>query len=176
MTSHTFKETQRFNQIWLWILLIIVAISILKTPISAIFSSAGSPTEIPAEGPNLVLVILQFISVIVIFSIFYFSQLKTIIDDDGIKVKFGWLMKNYRMINWDEVDEVFIRKYNPLDDYGGWGIKHGRKGKALNVKGNKGLQLFLSSKEKLLIGTQKPQELQAFLEQNIFKKFVTVVS
>jgi hypothetical protein len=39
------------------------------------------------------------------------------------------------------------------------------KGKAFNVSGNKGLQLEFNDGRKLLIGTSKPEELEAFLLQ-----------
>lgn len=173
-------ETQRFTQVWLWVLLLIFAVTFLRQPISSLFSAIfleqGSPVDIPRSGYGLVMYISQFVLVLAIFLLFGFSKLKTIINEDGIKVKFGWLMRKYRTINWDEVDEVFIRKFNAIDDYCGYGIKQGPKGKALIVRGNKGMQLFLSSGEKLLIGTQKQKELQSFLEKNIFNKFDTIVS
>ena len=62
-----------------------------------------------------------------------------------------------------------------MDDYGGWGIKEGPKGKALIVKGNKGLQLFLKSGEKLLIGTQKHKAMQSYLEKYVFDQFDQVI-
>ena len=45
------------------------------------------------------------------------------------------------------------------DDYSGLGIRHGRKGKAYNVSGNRGVQLGLSNGKQLMIGTQRPEEL-----------------
>jgi TATA-box binding protein (TBP) (component of TFIID and TFIIIB) len=38
-------------------------------------------------------------------------------------------------------------------------------GKAYNVSGNQGVQLFFTNGKKLLIGTQKPEEITAILKQ-----------
>ena len=50
--------------------------------------------------------------------------------------------------------------YNPIMDFGGWGYRVSWKGKgtALNVKGNKGIELILKNGKKITIGTQKPEE------------------
>ena len=55
------------------------------------------------------------------------------------------------------------RTYRPVRDYGGWGIRWGRDGKAYIIVGNEGLQLLLGDGEKILIGSQRPQELEAAL-------------
>ena len=46
-------------------------------------------------------------------------------------------------------------------EYGGWGLRLGLfgNGKAFNVSGDKGLQLEFTDNKKLLIGTNRPEEL-----------------
>jgi hypothetical protein len=39
-------------------------------------------------------------------------------------------------------------------EYGGWGIKYGKMGKAYNVSGNRGVQLEFTDGKRLLIGSQ----------------------
>lgn len=70
-----------------------------------------------------------------------------------------------KFIPWSEIETVHIRKYKPLREYGGWGWRVGPNGKAYNVKGNQGLQLLFKDRTALLIGTQKPKELEMFLKQ-----------
>jgi hypothetical protein len=58
------------------------------------------------------------------------------------------------------VSEYYARVYRPILEYGGWGIRCGFKGaRAYNVSGNKGVQLILQNGKRLLIGSQKPDEL-----------------
>ncbi|ALJ06742.1 hypothetical protein APS56_05200 [Pseudalgibacter alginicilyticus] len=64
-----------------------------------------------------------------------------------------------RTIPWKDIKYAQTRTYNALLEYGGWGLKNGgffaKKGKAINIKGNIGIQLILIDNKKLLIGTQK---------------------
>ncbi|MBC8644094.1 hypothetical protein H9W95_08645 [Flavobacterium lindanitolerans] len=61
----------------------------------------------------------------------------------------------------------YVRQYAPIAEYGGWGLRYDfmGKGKALNVSGNKGLQLKFTDNKKLLIGTNKPDELTEILKK-----------
>ena len=54
---------------------------------------------------------------------------------------------------------VYTRTYSPMREYGGWGIRFGKSGKAYNIKGDEGLQLVFKNGKRLLIGSQKSQEL-----------------
>jgi len=59
------------------------------------------------------------------------------------------------------------REYKPIREYGGWGIRYVIGGIAYNVYGNKGVQLILKNKKKVLVGTQKPEEFyQAIVKAN----------
>lgn len=177
MKKPSFIETQRFRQLWLWLLLISIAVIFLNESAVYLFQwfislqSAGSTSNWFSLAINL----FSILAVLGLLSLLFFSRLKTTIDKEGVNVFLWPLQKKARFFSWDDIEEVFIRKYRPMDDYGGWGIKHGRKGKAYNVSGNMGLQLFLKSGEKLLIGTQKHVELEAFLKQNIFNEDWTIV-
>jgi hypothetical protein len=65
------------------------------------------------------------------------------------------------------VASIEVRKYSPIKEYGGWGFRYGFKnGKAYNISGNMGLQLILKNGDRILIGTQKPEELETYLKNN----------
>jgi hypothetical protein len=54
--------------------------------------------------------------------------------------------------------------YRPLADFGGWGVRWaGRRGVAYNASGNRGVQLVLADGRKVLVGSQRPEELAAAL-------------
>ncbi|MBT8189134.1 MAG: hypothetical protein KJO29_01800 [Bacteroidia bacterium] len=106
--------------------------------------------------------------------IFIFSKLKTKYDMYGIDISFYPFMFKPRHIPWSDVSEAFIRKYSPLGDYGGWGLRFGgkKKGRAYNTKGNMGIQLVLKDGKKVLIGTQQENELHRYLESLISRGIV----
>ncbi|MAD97222.1 MAG: hypothetical protein CMB99_07855 [Flavobacteriaceae bacterium] len=69
----------------------------------------------------------------------------------------------YKLILWKEIANCYVRKYDAVTEYGGWGFKGGAlwkksNGKAINVSGDIGIQLELVNGKKLLIGTQKESE------------------
>jgi hypothetical protein len=60
---------------------------------------------------------------------------------------------------FEAIQTYEAKTYRPLREYGGWGIRYGAAGKAYNVSGNLGVQLSLLSGRKIMLGSQKPEEL-----------------
>ncbi|MDX5348361.1 MAG: hypothetical protein LPK19_14085 [Hymenobacteraceae bacterium] len=57
--------------------------------------------------------------------------------------------------------------YNPIMDYGGWGIRWGFKGKAYNMSGDRGVKLHFFQHRPLLIGSQQPHQLWEAIEKAV---------
>ena len=96
-------------------------------------------------------------------------KLQTRIDEKGIHYQFFPFHLKTRTIYWSQIKEVYVRKYDAISEYGGWGVKGGaiwnkKKGKSINVKGNIGIQLTLKNSEKILIGTQKETAANSVLK------------
>ncbi len=137
-----FEETQPFDQVWLWVLMgfemILILIVLLASGVSFL------EMVLPIGVVGLVLGLLSSI------------RLHTRIDEDGIHFRMRPFHFRWQTIPWDEIEQVYVRKYSPIREYGGWGIRFGRHGKAFNVKGNYGIQIVRKNGKKLLIGTQAP--------------------
>ena len=111
-------------------------------------------------------VLVAVIGPLLVGALFYFMKLETRVDGTGIYYRFFPLHLTEQTILWDEVASVTLRKYNSLKEYGGWGLRYSfKKGRAVNIKGKTGLQLELKNGKKLLIGTQKPEELKQVLQE-----------
>lgn len=153
---YSFSETQKFRQWWVWAIVLLPCLGVM-----AVFMFA-QPAEKNDLGMDVwvVMTLVSFISI----SIILLLKLQTQIDAEKIRFKFSPFHFKYREIDWFDIEKAYIRTYNPLREYGGWGIRYGgKKGKAYNVRGNMGLQLELSNGKKILLGTQKPGELNEFL-------------
>lgn len=101
-----------------------------------------------------------------LLSIFFFSmRLETIIKHDGVYVRFFPFHRKYKHYAWANTTKCFVREYCAITEYGGWGLRVGMfgQGMAFNVAGNKGLQLEFTDRKRLLIGTNKPEELSSYL-------------
>ena len=154
-----FKETQRFNQLWIWIPLIALDIFFLYQAGKQLFM--GVPF---GDHPMSNLGLLLFLCFMLLFNLlFYFLKLETAITEDGIYVRFFPFHQKFKFIDWEIITKSYIRKYKPLLEFGGWGIRYGFGGKAYNVSGNEGLQLEYNESSSLLIGTHMPDELKAVL-------------
>lgn len=85
------------------------------------------------------------------------------IEKDGIYIKYFPFHLKHLFLNWNDVDQFFLRRYNPLSEYGGWGLKGTKNSRAYNVSGNMGLQIFLKDGKKILVGTANPKKLEIAL-------------
>ena len=105
-------------------------------------------------------------------SIFILSiRLKTKIDEKGVYYQFYPINFNEKFIPWTEISNCYVRKYNPITEYGGWGYKMSPfgRGRVLNVKGNWGIQLEFNNGKKLLLGTQSAELAEKTLETYEYK-------
>ena len=101
-----------------------------------------------------------------VWGLFFALRLRTRITQEGIYVQFWPFHWKALFFPWEKIEKAYVRSYSPMGEYGGWGLRYGfSKGKAYNVWGCKGLQLEFSDGKKLLIGTQRPEELENTLQE-----------
>jgi hypothetical protein len=156
-----FKEEQRFTQLWLIILLVMTALIPLVIVLGTYIKNPSSFS---------VSEFVWTISIIIIApAIIFVFKLTTRIDETGVSYKFFPFHINFKTIKWTEIDTIYVRNYNALGEYGGWGLKGGAlwsksKGIAINVSGDIGIQLELKNGKKILIGTQKREEAKSVIE------------
>ena len=153
---YEFVETQRFRQWWVWLVLILAA----TVPVVSIFVSGSSSERTSAVVSLVVGIGVPAITLGFVLSI----KLRTRITSVGVSYQFFPIHLKDSTILWNEIEKVEIRKYQPIKEYGGWGWRHSfQNGRAFNVSGNTGLQLVLKTGKKILIGTQKEEEMRAVL-------------
>lgn len=100
------------------------------------------------------------IPVLVILCVTNLLWEETVVTGRGVRVRFGFLIPFYvRDIPLPEIDTVESVTYSPLMEYGGWGIRGFGDNVALNARGNRGVRLRLTGNRRLLIGSQRPDEL-----------------
>jgi len=156
-----FKEEQRFTQTWL---LVVLGFSLI-VPIYTIGKDYLSEnSEITTRE-----LIFSLGGIILITIFIFFFKLTTRIDEKGIQYQFFPFHLKFKLITWQEIKSANVRTYDAITEYGGWGLKGGffwnkRKGSAINVSGDIGIQLELKKGKKLLIGTQQESEAKSVLE------------
>jgi hypothetical protein len=151
-----YRETQHFRQLWLWALVLFIALLSIYGAFQQLI--LGKPFG-NNPAPDSVMVILAIIFGIVLPLFMFKTNLTTEVHSDGLYFRFFPFHLSFRGIAAEEIRGYEACIYRPIRDYGGWGIRYGRKGKAYNVSGNRGVRLELSKGKHLLIGSKRPEEL-----------------
>ena len=89
----------------------------------------------------------------------------TQIREDGIYVRYPPFQPSFSRYSWDDIIELYLRKFDPVSEYKGWGIKIGPEGRGYIVSGDTGLQISLRDHSKVLVSTQKPEEMASVLKE-----------
>lgn len=164
MQKILFKEEQRFNQLWLKVPLYVLAGANTAVFLYGLQRQliAGQPWGNNPMSDNSLIAVTCVTIAVWITVIFFLEKAKLIseIREHEIMVRFPPFINKAKIYPVASIRKMEIRKYNPIWEYGGWGIRHGIKGKAYNVRGNIGLQIYLKSGKSLLIGTQKPEQVK----------------
>lgn len=85
-------------------------------------------------------------------------RLTTVVLPGKLIIRYWPLTK--RIIRLRDIQEAQVRTYRPLKEYGGWGIKGwSRHNMAYNMAGDRGVQLVLRDGRRILVGSQRPEEL-----------------
>lgn len=144
--NYLFEENQKFNQWWIWSILIIIPILSL----------------IPFDDEGI-----KSYNVIIGFTIpilFYLFELRIKISNQSIHYQFFPIHFKSHEIKLKDIKRFEAIRYSPLKEYGGWGIRYGFKGKAYNVKGNKGVKIYLMNNKNILFGSQKYKDFEKALQ------------
>ena len=156
-----FKEEQRFTQLWLHL---IMALTTIGSIIILYKEWINNVDKSFSENKSYLIPII-----IIIFThlLIYKAKLSTKIDEIGIHYQFIPFQFSYRKISWENIEKIYIRNYSPILEYGGWGLRYTfnkKRGNAVNISGNIGIQIELKNGKRLLIGIQKKEDVKRILE------------
>lgn len=158
-----FRETQKFRQPWLWILIIFIALGLLWPVYVPLFTGK----QLGNQAMPLWVSILLIVSTLGGILFMYSARMDTEITEEGITFSFFPIVGK-KKLPWSQVENAFIREYNAMMEYGGWGVRYSmgkKKGRALCTSGKWGIQLVTKDEKRLLLGTQKKEEVQIVLSK-----------
>lgn len=141
-----FTEKQYFKQKWIWFMLFgILALSVVPV------------LNVATTRPFAVLICI--LPVVLIMVLFFLMNLKTVINLQGIHIQFFPFIRKPKVFLWKDIQKIELKKYQPMMEYGGYGIRGLGDDKAYNIRGDIGLKLYFKNGKKIMIGTQTPEEL-----------------
>lgn len=160
-TGEVFTEVQRMRHPLFWLVFLLLAGLMGYGFVMQIFYSIPvgqnpAPDWVVWAGLFFVLGLLW---------LGWFLRLELSVTDKGIEYRYPPFVNRRKMIAWDDLRSARVRKYNPVFEYGGWGVRFGfPAGRAYNVQGNMGLQLEFRNGKKLLIGCKDAQTMESVLK------------
>lgn len=166
MNNLVYSETQRVRMWWVYAVCILIAGLASWMFVLQIMLNTPVGTH---PAPDWTLYVILGLSVILVVLVFM-TRLLVRVDRKGVLVLFSpFLRKHYP---WSKISSYEVLEYDPVKDFGGWGIRHNwkQKSKAFTVSGHHGLSLLLTDGRKVIIGTYKPEKLKLFLSQQSFKQ------
>ena len=154
MTLIRFREEQRFRQWWMWLLIgFLVALQWWGFVQQIVLGQRFG--DQPA--PDWMMVLLWLLFGIGLPLFFLYLRLIVTVTDESIDIHFRPLTR--RTVPISDVTHVKARTYAPLREYGGWGIRGRRGNRAYNVSGDRGAELVLTDGRKIMIGSQRADDL-----------------
>ena len=155
-----YREEQRFG-LWIYALL-----ALMMSLAWAVFEGLGpfGALAVPRHGlRHLVAVAVGFsLPVVLLVGVL---RMTTLVTPTDVRVWFGYLPSYRREIAASSISRVEVVQYRPILDCKGWGVRSGPDGERVyNARGNRGVRLHLVDGSKVLIGSQRPEELALAVE------------
>lgn len=155
-----FREEQSFRQRWVWAFVLLPMVLIGCGIAWQVLT--GRPWGNRPLSTGALVAVEAVLAAIAVWV--YQMRLVTEVRADKLSVHFQWLWRP-RRIPFAEIHSYRAVTYNPISEYGGWGIRYGAHGtQAYNVSGDRGVQVEFINGKRLLIGSQRADELARALD------------
>lgn len=151
-------EVQRFTQPWLVLLVGAVAAFTWIVAIAQLIFGQPVGTN-PASDAGMVAI--WVLVGVALPALFLLANLRTEVREHAICIRFTPFHLRYRCFRYADIRSIRARRYRPLREYGGWGLRLGPSGWAYNVSGDLGVQLELVDGRRVLIGSRDPEAIVA---------------
>lgn len=170
MEQIIYQEKQQFRQPWLWFVLIsITALTVFVTTNIQMKNNFINGRDMGnGSGGAIFGIVISFLVIL----LFFLTNLDLKLSSTGIQLKFFPLVLKPKLYLWEEIKSIKLRKYQPLQEFGGWGIRIGLgKRIAYSVSGNFGLELFMNDGRIIMIGIKNPKMIEQTILGLNFKDY-----
>ena len=160
MDPVVFREEQRFSQWWVWLLVAVVAAAAWWPFIQQIvLAKPFGEDPAPDWGVWLITMVMGLGLPLLFGSI----RLRIEVTAEQVVIRYRPFIR--RSIRLADIEQAAARAYHPVKEYGGWGLKGwSLRNIAYNVSGHQGVQLVLKDGRRILLGSQRAEELARVIE------------
>ncbi len=160
-SAAVFREDQHFAW-WVYALLALMAAS-AGLALVWITRHEAFPVSLRSHQVPLFLTMGLGLPTVMIVGVL---RMTTLVMPNACHIWFGWLPTIRYDLPVDQIRCLEVVTYRPFLDCKGWGVRHGPDGeRVFNARGNRGVRVHLADGTRLLIGSQRPEELARALEQ-----------
>ena len=159
MTGVDYREQQRIKVWWVWLAVFVPAVVMGSIFVEQIVH--GRPHgEHP--GPDWLVWLLSIFLCVGVPALLLVLELTITVDDAGVHIRYFPFVR--RTIPFADIRACRARKYRPIREFGGWGIRSGLgKKSAYNASGTWGVELYLNDGRSIMLGSQRHEALAAAL-------------
>lgn len=148
-----FREVQYFRATWVWPFVLVCLVVGVVSLVTAAISDSMSTGDVVGLVVGIGVMAASA-------GLFWVARLETEVRGDAIHYRFIPFHLSTQRIPLNRLKSYRSTKYNPILEYGGWGIRYGFKGgKAYNVSGNRGVKLELDNGPGMMMGSRRPEEM-----------------
>ncbi len=155
-----FKEIQKFRQPWLWTILLITALPLYYQAIRQLFLKDVFATYSTSESLNFTFFVFHLLTTTLLF----IARLEIEINQRYLSYQFFPFHLKKKSYALNQLQSATIRKFHPIKEMTLWGLYISVGSKSYHIKGRWGVQLEFVNGRQLLLGTQKPIELNQTLK------------
>ena len=164
MSYESFVEEQRLmsHHVWLWLLILpapALAWWALVQQIVLHHPFGNHP------GPDWTIWVFWALFGIGLPLLLWAVRLTFKVDSEAIQIAYFPFLR--RRLLFRDIVSCEACEYQPLSDYGGWGIRWGWKGMIFSASGNKGVRLGFRNGKQLMLGTRMPDELALAIQRGM---------
>lgn len=153
-----YREVQRARMWWAWLAIALLPLTTGWSFVQQVLLDRPWGNNPAPDWLVWVLFLLFGLGMPAFF--LFWLRLITEVSDSEVRVRlvplnFGWVR-----FPVGEIESAEARQYRPIREYLGWGIRLGPSGRAYNLNGDRGVQLKLASGQRILIGSDRADELE----------------
>lgn len=157
-----FREVQPLRRVW-WVAIVVAGIALIAWWGLVQQVVLGQPFG-SNPGPDWAVWLVWLLSGVGFPAAFWVMRLIVEVRHDGVHIRYAPLMR--RHIPLAEIERWEARTYQPIAEYGGWGIKGWKRDRiSYSVSGNVGVGLTLRDGCQVMLGSQRADELAAAIAE-----------
>ncbi len=141
-------------KLWAFILIPLLSVVVL---LDVLINNSPKFTQDPEAKWTIIIPILVFL-------LLYFIRLEWKFTESDFRYRFFPFIIKEKIIPYSDIQTMSVMKINPLFEFGGWGLRRGKLGKAYTTDGNLIIHMELKSGQKLNFTVKNKSEVERVIQ------------